>query len=63
MAVVANNTKLKEVVAMKAMPVTKFENVTIHKGTTAEVTLNVKFLQPPELVETHITQYPVLLET
>ncbi|VDK41360.1 unnamed protein product [Taenia asiatica] len=62
-AVVSNNTKLKEVVAVKAMPVTKFENVTIHKGTTAEVTLNVKFVQPPELVETHITQYPVLLET
>ncbi|VDM31458.1 unnamed protein product [Hydatigera taeniaeformis] len=62
-AVVANNTDLKEVVALKAMPVTKFENVTIHKGTSAEITLNVKFVQPPELVENHITQYPVLLET
>ncbi|KAH9279406.1 Dipeptidyl aminopeptidase-like protein 6 [Echinococcus granulosus] len=62
-AVVVNNTKLKEMVAVKAMPVTRFENVTIHKGTTAEITLNVKFVQPPELVETHITQYPVLLET
>ena len=61
--ILSNNTKLKDMVRMKAMPVTKFENITLHKGTNDEVLLHVKFMQPPELVESHITQYPVLLDT
>ncbi|KAM7534079.1 hypothetical protein Aperf_G00000105055 [Anoplocephala perfoliata] len=61
--VVSNNTKLKNLVAVKAMPVSKFENVTLYSGTSSEVTLYVKIMQPPELVEKHITQYPVLLDT
>ncbi len=62
-SVISNNTRLKEIVATKAMPVTKFANVTLRKGTKDELTLLAKFIQPPELQEEHITQYPVLLET
>ena len=61
--VISNNTKFKEIIGLKAMPVTKFENITLYRGTSDEVILHVKFIKPPELVESHITQYPVLLET
>ncbi|VUZ39743.1 unnamed protein product [Hymenolepis diminuta] len=61
--VVSNNTKLKNLIATKALPVIKFDNVTLYSGTSSEVTLRVKFMHPPELVESHITQYPVLLDT
>ncbi|KAM3183357.1 hypothetical protein ACTXT7_010504 [Hymenolepis weldensis] len=61
--VVSNNTRLKNLIATKALPVIKFDNVTLYSGTSSEVTLRVKFMLPPELVESHITQYPVLLDT
>ncbi|VDD75731.1 unnamed protein product [Mesocestoides corti] len=62
-SVVSNNTEFKEIVATKAMAVTKYRNVTLRKGTKQEVTLQAKFIQPPELIESHIIQYPVLFDT
>ncbi|KAL7055161.1 hypothetical protein AAHC03_024285 [Spirometra sp. Aus1] len=62
-ALISNNSILKEAYAKRAMPVTKFEQVTIRRGTKEELTLEVKFMHPPELVETHIVTYPLLLVT
>ncbi|VDN13180.1 unnamed protein product [Dibothriocephalus latus] len=62
-AIISNNSLLKEAYAKRAMPVTKFEQVTIRRGTKEELTLEVKFMHPPELVETHIVTYPLLLVT
>ncbi len=63
MLVVANNTILKEALSVLAMPRTEFKQITLHKGTKEEVTLEAKFTFPPGLNEKHITQYPLLLET
>lgn len=63
LSVLKNNTMLKESLVARAMPVVKFKKVVVRKGTKEELTLEAKFLMPPELKENHITQYPLVLET